>query len=367
MGRVYRQILSQAPKQAQAAFLDTPAGFELGADNIAAKASEYFSLRLGLALQTISFRNKNRAFALDIQAALRTIRQSDFILAGPGSPSYAIRNLAGTPVWQAIQDRWERGSHLVFASAAAIATSTYSIPVYEIFKAGAEPYWLQGLDLLARLGLKLAIVPHWNNSEGGMFDTRFCFMGELRFRELEAQLDPAATMLGIDEHTACIIDPRQDTCTVMGIGTVTIRGSGQEWVYSTGESFPLSRLQSQGITKTVGKADAQVLVKTEPMGETPRYLVQLAQALSETVEPTEQRELIEHAHDTMHELASDWLDEKHKAGMEDISPLVETMLEIRRKLREAKQYALADEIRASLAKLNIVLEDKPGMTTWRRV
>jgi cysteinyl-tRNA synthetase len=42
------------------------------------------------------------------------------------------------------------------------------------------------------------------------------------------------------------------------------------------------------------------------------------------------------------------------------------MIEIRQKLRDAKQYALADEIRKSLAELDIVLEDSADGTTWRK-
>jgi cysteinyl-tRNA synthetase len=38
---------------------------------------------------------------------------------------------------------------------------------------------------------------------------------------------------------------------------------------------------------------------------------------------------------------------------------------LRKELREAKQYALADRIRSGLSELDIVLEDGPTGTTWR--
>jgi cysteinyl-tRNA synthetase len=50
-----------------------------------------------------------------------------------------------------------------------------------------------------------------------------------------------------------------------------------------------------------------------------------------------------------------------------IEPYVNLLLDVRRKLREMKQWALSDEIRYRLAELGIVVEDKPGgESTWRR-
>jgi cysteinyl-tRNA synthetase len=41
------------------------------------------------------------------------------------------------------------------------------------------------------------------------------------------------------------------------------------------------------------------------------------------------------------------------------APFIDLLLELRRDLREAKQYALADRIRNGLNGLDIVLEDSP--------
>jgi cysteinyl-tRNA synthetase len=59
--------------------------------------------------------------------------------------------------------------------------------------------------------------------------------------------------------------------------------------------------------------------------------------------------------------------ESEGAG-EDMSvePYVDLLLDVRRKLREIKQWALADEIRNRLASLGVIVEDKPGgESTWR--
>jgi cysteinyl-tRNA synthetase len=50
----------------------------------------------------------------------------------------------------------------------------------------------------------------------------------------------------------------------------------------------------------------------------------------------------------------------------DIGPYVELLLDVRRKLRDVKQWALADEIRTRLADLGVVVEDRPGgESNWR--
>ena len=51
---------------------------------------------------------------------------------------------------------------------------------------------------------------------------------------------------------------------------------------------------------------------------------------------------------------------------QDIAPLVELLLEIRSDLRAAKKYYLADKVRLRLAELDVVLEDTPGGTEWKR-
>ena len=49
----------------------------------------------------------------------------------------------------------------------------------------------------------------------------------------------------------------------------------------------------------------------------------------------------------------------------DIEPFIELLISIRNQLREAKQWQLADDIRAKLAELGIALEDTPQGTVWR--
>jgi cysteinyl-tRNA synthetase len=47
------------------------------------------------------------------------------------------------------------------------------------------------------------------------------------------------------------------------------------------------------------------------------------------------------------------------------APFIELLISLRKELREAKQYQLADRIRDGLGELDIVLEDGAGGTTWK--
>jgi len=54
-----------------------------------------------------------------------------------------------------------------------------------------------------------------------------------------------------------------------------------------------------------------------------------------------------------------------EAKSEDVAPLVDLLISIRRDLRDAEQWALADRIRDGLSDLGILIEDSKSGTTWR--
>jgi len=49
-----------------------------------------------------------------------------------------------------------------------------------------------------------------------------------------------------------------------------------------------------------------------------------------------------------------------------LAPLVTLLLDVRGKLRLAKQWALADEIRDQLLRAGIIIEDRPAGPSWHR-
>ncbi|MCS6910788.1 MAG: hypothetical protein NZM11_09530, partial [Anaerolineales bacterium] len=145
--------------------------------------------------------------------------------------------------WHTLEAVHRFGAAVVFASAATLAVSAYTIPVYEIYKAGEDPHWRAGLNFLLPFGLNLIFVPHWNNSEGGAeLDTSRCFMGRERFAELLRQLPGGHAVVGIDEHTAVVLDFATGECEVMGVGGVTVLRNGDERRWMSRERLPLTEL-----------------------------------------------------------------------------------------------------------------------------
>ena len=171
------------------------------------------------------------------------MRSADWVFAGPGARPTPWP-VAGQSAAAALLDRVAAGEGVtVFASAAAATIGFAAVPVYEIYKAGAAPHWLDGLDLLGILGLKVAVIPHYDNAEGGSYDTRYCYLGERRLSLLERELPADAAVLGVDEHTAAVFDLRAGTVEISGRGGVTVRRAGTGSVLTPGTVLALARLR----------------------------------------------------------------------------------------------------------------------------
>jgi cysteinyl-tRNA synthetase len=99
------------------------------------------------------------------------------------------------------------------------------------------------------------------------------------------------------------------------------------------------------------------------------YLLDLAKAIDRAQQVGVEEALISQANEEMRQALSRWgvrLDSSRTDNLSDISPLVGLLSSIRNKLREAKQWALADEIRNALASHGIILEDTPDGTRWHK-
>src|SRR3979411_2827685 len=208
--------------------LDTPFGFQENADEIAFRIVAYFRQNVGSEITIASLRHSGRTTDLEVEQFLKSISDANYVFAGPGSPTYAIAHWRKHGVRDQLVDSVARGGCVAFASAAAIGLGAYALPVYEIYKVGDDPSWGPGLDLRGQIGVRCAVIPHYNNHEGGTHDTRFCYMGQERLGVLESMLPEDLLILGIDEYTACIIDVEAQSVTGRGRGGVTVRRRGAE-------------------------------------------------------------------------------------------------------------------------------------------
>ncbi len=244
--QVQEEVLRSWPTPVKVAILVTPSGFQPNADFVVEKLRAFVEKSLQNYKPQITLIQASRKGSPgdpDDPEVYGPLRDADYILAGPGSPTYTVRQLAGTATWALIRERWSAGAALAFSSAAALALGAHVLPVYEIYKAGEDLHWQPGLDLLAHVGLDLAIMPHWNNTEGGAnLDTSHCFMGTERFERLQRLLPPDATVLGIDEHTSCIIDVNSNTLAVRGQGQLTIIRNGVAQTHDHGAELDLALL-----------------------------------------------------------------------------------------------------------------------------
>lgn len=346
--RVLFELLRQTAEPRSVAVLDTPAGFQPNHQRVAGKLAEFIAGSLAeLRPQPRVIATRRAASGTDAEAAaLRAIAAARCIVAGPGSPTYMVRELAGTPYVAALMRAHATGAMLFLASAASIAAGAYALPVYEIFKVGDEPRWTDGLDLFGHLGLRLAIVPHWNNAEGGAeLDTSCCFVGRERFARLLAALPDEGVVLAVEEHTACVLDFAAQTASVSGRGCVHVLRAdrrGEIADFPARARFPLALLRASSVSSAGRQTRFAQLINSEPAQD---------EAVANghengAVPPTEQA----------------------TSTPELVPPrLVEALLRLRGELRAARQFALADAVRDSLAAEGIAIEDTPDGPRWRAI
>jgi len=257
MAKVHRALFERfepATAPVAAAILDTPYGFQENADELSSRTLEFFATSVGRPASVASYRSRD-VDGVTLATAVARIREARYVMAGPGSPSYALRQWTGGPIPDALAAKLAGGGILTMASAAALTIGVVTIPVYEVYKVGEEPRWLEGLDLLGRAtGLRAAVVPHYDNAEGGTHDTRFCYMGERRLRKLEATLPEGAFVLGVDSHTALVLDLEAGTASVSGLGGATVRVGGRSAVFRSGSEVAIDALAEAARGLAAGQA-----------------------------------------------------------------------------------------------------------------
>jgi len=391
MVKTHRQLIGRL-SQPNAVVLDTPYGFQENAPELALRAVEYFDVSVNTAISPLGLTRMIGADALAVQQGLSALTDADYVFAGPGSPTYALRQWKNTQVSHILHEKLQRGGIVTFASAAALTLGTRTVPVYEIYKCGEEPYWLEGLNLLGEFGIPAVVIPHYNNAEGGHHDTRFCYLGETRLNMLEQQLDDGEYVLGVDEHTGIVIDLNERTAEVVGNGVVTLRVKGNSTTFASGEVLSLEQLQNPTVAPSSTPPPPVVVVDEPKVVAT--SLASVAQLRREEFESALAAGDANGATRAILELENDiklWsadtltgtdadsarevlrsmivkLGTAATGGLEDprerVAPYVEALLVIRKIVRAEKRFDLSDIVRDALALAHIEVRDTPDGVEW---
>ena len=402
MVTTHRMLASKLQKPARAVLLDTPYGFQENAPELASKAVEYFQTSINLELEVAGLTEIIGADALTVERGLQKVADAHYVFAGPGSPTYALRQWSGTPLAGLLNKKLRDGGIVTFASAAALTLGRFTLPVYEIYKVGEDPRWLDGLNILGEIGINVALIPHYNNAEGGHHDTRFCYMGERRLAMLERELPADVYVLGVDEHTGMVIDLDAETVTVVGKGVVTIRVHGESTQIASGETFSIDRLRnptsataSTAKTRTDNNPTDSVLASATHAPTTfdnnlseatdrinnlfatalangdadgaARAALELDDAIVGWSGDTLQSDATDHARAVLRSMISR-LATAATGGLRDprdvLGPFVQVLLDLRAQVRADKRFDLSDIIRDRLAALNVEVRDTPDGAQW---
>ncbi len=370
-----------------AAMIDTPYGFQENADDISTRTVGYFAASVGRTIGVASWRTRDVSGAAR-ERTLAAIRESEWLFAGPGSPTYALRQWQDTPIPALLIDRLRSGGAVVFASAAALTLGSHAIPVYEIYKAGEPPAWVPGLGVVeAVTGLPAVIIPHFDNAEGGHHDTRFCYLGERRLSMMEATLPAGAFILGVDEHTAVTLDLDTRTATVVGNGTMTIRQRGYSIVHPSGDVVTfddLLRLDTPtgAPAATVTPAVAphvEASLRLDTARTSDRFaaahsagdvdgcveaILDLEQAMTDWAADTEESDERDQARSALRSMIVKLGDLASRSTADDA--LVDLIVAERATARGASDFAASDRIRTRLSELGIEVRDTRDGSTWVR-
>ena len=407
MVSTHRRLVAMLPAPVHAIVLDTPYGFQENAPELAARAVEYFrtSVNVDIAVAGLSRLRDTHlpADPLAVERGLRAVEEAAYVFSGPGSPTYALRQWSGTPVAGIVADKMRGGGIVTFASAAALTLGRATVPVYEIYKVGADVARLDGLDVLGAIGIDAAVIPHWDNAEGGHHDTRFCYLGQTRLAIFESMLDDTTWVLGVDEHTALVVDIDAGAATVTGNGTVTVKCRDHSRVFASGESITLDLLRDPWSTRestaaaTSGparasatgrerdsaagspapaglgadvesaRADFDAAIAGRDASAALRACLAVEQALHDWAGDSTQSDDRERARHALRSMMTA-LGNAAVDGVRDpravVAPFVEAMLEVRRIVRAEKRYDLSDVIRDAFASLNVEVRDTPTGVEW---
>jgi cysteinyl-tRNA synthetase len=220
-------------------------------------------------------------------------------------------------------------------------------------------------------------------------------MGRPRFSRLVSLLPQDVSILGLDEHTACILDFENDEAVIKGIGTVTLQRSGSQMVFDTRERFSLEVLRggdggkqwkqtspvvedSETDAVTAGGAFWNQIhqletnfyegLETHEAQKSSNALLELDRTIWKAQQDLENPEFISQAREVLRELIVLLGMELAAApkSLEDcLAPLVGDLIQLRENFRQKKQWKAADTVRKCLERSGAIIEDTKNGPQWR--
>jgi hypothetical protein len=215
---------------------------------------------------------------------------------------------------------------------------------------------------------------------------------------MEAMLPPGVGVLGVDEHTAVVIDIGAGTSTVYGAGGMTLRTIGASEFVPAGESIALADLAAllsgarpghiaTAHTPPLSIEDAGVVSEGTSLQATATALrekfdnclatadadgalaacLDLEDAIQAWAADTLQSDDFDVARQTLRSMLVD-LAASAVLGLRDpravVGPIVQVALDARSRAREVRDFAVSDLIRDELAAAGIEVKDTPEGMVW---
>ena len=237
------------------------------------------------------------------------------------------------------------------------------------------------------LGWRCAVIPHYDNREGGTHDTRFCYVGGRRLAQIEPDLGDGF-ILGVDEHTALVLDLDAGTAWVAGRSAVTLRVAGVEDVVPNGSRLTIAELEDRiaalGAGAAVGRetgssgsgTDAGAESGLDPSTEE----ADAPDAAARTRRPGRRRpDAADLARTILAALPATAADERaavvalvHQAeaasathDRELAGRAVQALVDLRSDSRAAGDWAASDRLRDVLAAVGVEVRDSREGSTWQ--
>jgi hypothetical protein len=215
---------------------------------------------------------------------------------------------------------------------------------------------------------------------------------------MERELPPTTFVLGVDEHTALILDLDARSATITGRGGATVRTSGTSEVFPAGTTVPIDELAAvasrPGPGSTATPAAVAPAAAPVPPADGASPLLEQVRALETAFDAALAARDVDAAVAAVLELDAtlvDWsrdslqsdemdraravlramvvrLGEVARTGARDpasvVAPFVDAVVAARTRAREARDWATADTLRDRLADAGVELRDSGDGTTW---